>query len=201
MALRWSLTDEVTGRKCSLHISTLTKCCPMLLLVTKQLKLCWYSRVLVYLVFNCVVIQQQKRYFSMLLNHFVRFEVFTAVGIMTFLWDVSPRTLFGRWQRFEEAHCLHLQGWKKSLKLSRWQEWTHGQKQHAETNRLIFVTFNCKRTSNPKSVAQVVARHFNACNKRPQNYQPDVICWNKQQCSLLKKQLWKQRFSIVTKDR
>jgi hypothetical protein len=45
----------------------------------------------------------------------VRFEVFTAVRIMMMMifWVLAPCRLVGRYQRFGDTYCLHLQGAKK----------------------------------------------------------------------------------------
>jgi hypothetical protein len=39
----------------------------------------------------------------------VRFEVYTAVKMLTFFWAVTLLRLIGRYQRFGETYCLHLQ--------------------------------------------------------------------------------------------
>jgi hypothetical protein len=40
----------------------------------------------------------------------VKFEFLTAVRMTTlFFWVVTPYRLVGRYQRFGEAYCLHLQ--------------------------------------------------------------------------------------------
>jgi hypothetical protein len=44
------------------------------------------------------------------LTGFLRFEVFTAVRMMMF-WVLAPCRLVGRYQRFGETHCPHLQAW------------------------------------------------------------------------------------------
>jgi hypothetical protein len=42
---------------------------------------------------------------------YMRFEVLTAAKmLMLFFWIVTPCTLVGRYQRFGETYCLHLQG-------------------------------------------------------------------------------------------
>jgi hypothetical protein len=49
------------------------------------------------------VCKTQKKF-----NRYVRFEVFMAVRIMTFLWVLAPCRLVGRCHRFGETYCLHL---------------------------------------------------------------------------------------------
>jgi hypothetical protein len=47
---------------------------------------------------------------------YMRFDVLTAVRMsMLLLWVVTPCELVGRYQRFGETYCLHLQGrkWKQ----------------------------------------------------------------------------------------
>jgi hypothetical protein len=44
-------------------------------------------------------------------KQYMRFEVSTAVRrMMMFFWVSAPCRFVGRFQRFEETYCLHLQG-------------------------------------------------------------------------------------------
>jgi hypothetical protein len=45
---------------------------------------------------------------------YLRFQVLAVVNMSMFVfWVVTPRGLVGKYQRFKETYCLHLQGWRR----------------------------------------------------------------------------------------
>jgi hypothetical protein len=50
-----------------------------------------------------------RRNFSNHLQDYARFEVLTAVKMSMLFWVVTLGGHVGRYQRFEETYCLHLQ--------------------------------------------------------------------------------------------